>query len=130
MPLTSATPISAGEKGVFAEGVIAAAELQVAVDVHKGLKRDVDAQRAVFAADHHSVFFGQFAAEGGGHAHGGGLTLRRMARQHSRRPIGKAKPWNAKARDAAQIPGLPLVDSGVLVRAVDQRQFLFAASSG
>ncbi len=45
----------AGEERVFAEGVVAAAELEVAVDVDEGLQGDVDAEGAVFAADDDAI---------------------------------------------------------------------------
>ena len=48
----------AGKEGVFAKGVVAAAELEVAIDVDEGLQRDVDAQGARFAADDEAVVFG------------------------------------------------------------------------
>ena len=118
-----------GQERVFAKGVVAAAELEVAVDVHKGLQRDVDAQRAVFAADRHAVLLGQLAAECGGHAHGGGFALRGMAREHSRRSIGKAQPRNAEARNAAEIAGLALVDRWIFQRAVNQRELFIERHS-
>jgi len=39
-----------GEERVFAEGVVAAAKLQVTVDIDEGLKGNVDAEGAVFTA--------------------------------------------------------------------------------
>ena len=61
MPLTSAAPICAGQKRILAKGVVAAPEFQIAIDIHKGLQRDVDAQRTVFAADHQAVVLGRLA---------------------------------------------------------------------
>ena len=47
----------AGEKGIFAEGVVAASEFEVAIDIDEGLQGDVDAERARFAADDEAVVF-------------------------------------------------------------------------
>ncbi len=120
MPLTSPTPICAGEEGIFAEGVVAAAELEVAIDVDEGLQGDVDAEGAVFAADDEAVVFGVFDAEGGGNAHGGCFALRGMAREHAGRSVGEAQAGNAEARNAGEISGLSLVDGGIFLRAVDE----------
>ena len=125
MPLISAAPICAGEEGIFAEGVVAAAEFEVAIDVDEGLQGDIDAQRAVFAADDEAVVFGVFDAEGGGDAHGGGFALRGMAGEHAGRSVGKAQAGNAEPRNAGEISGLALIDGWVFVGAVDQGQLLF-----
>ena len=47
-----------GKEGIFAKGVVAAAELEVAVDVDEGLQRDIDAEGARFASDDQAVLFG------------------------------------------------------------------------
>ena len=124
MPLISAAPISRRQEGIFAEGVVAAPELEIAIDVDEGLQRDINAQRAGFAADHDAVVFGIFEAERGGHAHGGGLALRGMAGEHSGRAVGEAQPGNAEPRNSGEIAGLALVDLGIFLRAMDQRQLL------
>ncbi len=112
----------AGQEWIFAEGVVAAAELEVAIDVHKRLKGDVHAKRTIFAADHQTIVLSRLAAEGGGHTHGGGFALGRMAREHSRRPIGKAQPRNAETRNPGHVAGLSLIYRWIFMRAVDQRQ--------
>ena len=58
MPLHFADAHFAGEERVFAEGVIGAAELEVAGDVDEGLQGDVDAESAVFAADDDAILLG------------------------------------------------------------------------
>jgi hypothetical protein len=113
-----------GQKRVFAESVIAAAKFQVAVNIHKGLQGDVDAECAVFAADYEAVLLGYLAAEGCRHAHGGSLTLRGMARKNTGRPVGETQPWNAETRNAGKISCLALIGLVVLARAVDQSQLL------
>ena len=113
----------AGKVRVFAKGVVAAAELEVAVDVDEGLQRDINAEGAGFAADDHAVEFGVSGAEGGGDAHGGCFTLRWMAGEHAWRAIGKAQTRNAETRNAGEIACLTLIDGRVFLRAVDERQF-------
>jgi hypothetical protein len=96
-------------KRVFAEGVVAAAEFQVAVDVHKGLQRDVDAQRAVFAADHQAVLFGSLALKVAATpmVAVSPATDGASARPEARR---QSAARNAQPRNAGQIAGLALVD--------------------
>ena len=114
----------AGQERIFAEGVVAAAELEIAIDIHERLQRDVDAQRAVFAPDHHAVILAILGAECRGHAHGRRLALRGMPREHAGRPVGKAQPRDAQPRNSAQIAGLPLVHPGIFVGPVNQHQLL------
>ena len=114
-----------GKKRIFAESVVAAGKVDVAVNVHEGLQGDVDAQRAAFTTDHYAVIFSILYAESGGNAHGSRLRLRRVARKHARRPIGKAHPRNAQPRNSAQVACLTLVHRRSLLRAVDQRELFF-----
>jgi hypothetical protein len=47
-----------------------------------------------------------------------------VASQDSRRPVGKTHARDAKPRNAAEITSLALVNRWILLRAVDQGQFL------
>ena len=125
MPLISATPISRGEEGIFAEGVVAAAEFEIAIDVDEGLQGDVDAESARFTANDEAIVFSIFDAEGGGDAHGGGFALGWMAREHARRSVGKAKTGDVETRNAGEVSGLSLVDGGIFLRAVDEGELFF-----
>ena len=111
-----------GQEWVLAKCVVATTEFEVAVDIHKGLQRDINAKRAVFAADDHSIVLGRLAVEGCGHTHGGGFTLRGMAGEHARRPVRKAQAWDTEAGNSPQITCLCLVHSWILVCAVNQCQ--------
>ena len=66
-----------------------------------------------------------FDAESGGDAHGGGFALRWMAREHAGRSVCEAKAGDVEARNAGEISGLSLVDGGIFLCAVDQRELLF-----
>ena len=66
-----------------------------------------------------------FAAERGGDAHGGGLSLRGMAGEHAGRAVSKTEAGDAEARDAGEEAGLALIDGGIFLGAVDEGQFFF-----
>ena len=115
----------AGEEGIFAEGVVTAAKLEVAIDIDEGLEGDVDAEGAIFAADDDAVVFSVFQAEGGGHSHGGSFAGGGMTRKSTGRSVRKAKTGNVEPRNAGEVTGLSLIDCGVFVGAVDQGELLF-----
>ena len=104
----------AGEDGIFAIGVVAAGEGDVAIDVDERLKDNVDAEGFGFAGDDFAVLFSVVNAEGGGEAHGGGFCFRGVAGQHARGAVGHAQGRDAEAGDAGEVAGLALVGGGVL----------------
>ena len=114
----------AGQEGVLAEGVVAAAEGEVAVDIDKRLQHNADAVRLRLAANQRSVSQRVFAAEGGRKAHGRSGRDGWNAGQHSGRAVGQAHGRNAQPFDAGQVAGLALVSGGVLAGAVDHGDLL------
>ncbi len=125
MPLIFRDAHLACEEWIFAEGVVAASELEVAINVDEGLQGNVDAQGTRFAADDEAIVFCVFDAERCGNAHGGGFGLRGMAREDAGGSISKAKAGNMETRNAGEVSGLSLIDGGIFVGAVDQGEFFF-----
>ena len=114
-----------GKKRIFTEGVVAARESNVAVDVDERLKHHIDSQRPRLAPNHRAVRFGIFGTESRGHAHRCRFGLARNPGQHSRRSIGKSKRRNVQAQNAGQVSGLTLIHGRVFNRAANQIHFFF-----
>ena len=112
------------QQRVLPKRVIGAPERKIAVDVDIRLQRDIDAERASFAPDDHSVLLRELHVKGGSHTHGRSLGLRRLAGEHPGRSIGEPQARNPQARHASYVPRLALIAGWVFAAVVNQRQLL------
>ena len=114
----------AGEKGVFAEGVVGALPGLVAMDVDVGFQHNVLAECARVFPDDHAIGASIVAAESRGQSHRRGHAGGRLPRQDAGRTVGQAQTRNAQARHAGPVAGLSLAGRRGFGSTVHQTELL------
>ena len=110
---------------IFAEGVVAASEGDVAIDIDERLQCDVDTQCAGLTPDHDTIGLRILETEGGSDAHCGRLCLAGHAGEQARRSVGKAKRGDMQAWHAREVAGLALVGGWIFYASANEIDLFF-----
>ena len=114
----------AGEKRVFAKGVVGALPGLVAMDIDVGFQHDVLAEGARVLPDDQAIGASIVAAESRGQSHRRGHAGGRLPRQDAGRTVGQAQSRYAEARHTGPVAGLSLTGRRGFGSAAHQTELL------